>query len=298
MPVNVHPDYVAAEQEYLNAETKEQKIRTLKRMISLAPSHKGAENLRAQLKRRLAKLKYTKEKEAKVVKSSKKGIKKAEMQAVIIGLTNSGKSTLLSLLTNASPKIAEHEFTTTSPVIGILNYQGCQIQLIEIPAIGSEYYDKGLVHTADVLLILINKLKDLEKILPLLHSQAKRIIIFNIKDETDKRKISATLQSKKYNFVIINLKTKQNLDQLKEKIFTSFDNIRVYTKEPGKPKSEKPIILQPGSTVKDVAEKIFHGFSKQVRETRVTGPSSKFPNQKTGLSHILKDLDVVEFKTR
>jgi len=234
------------------------------------------------------------------------------MQAVIVGLTNSGKSSLLSLLTNAEPEIASYELTTKDPVVGIMDYQGCQIQVIENPAISSDYYDKGLTNTADTLLILINNLKDLEKIEPLIEkSQGKRIIVFNIKDEDKEqlRKIEATLKSKKYSFSIINLKTAmdsglegegkfERLNQLKEKIFANFENIRIFTKEPGKPKSEKPIILNPQATVKDVAEKIFHGFSKQVRETRVTGPSSRFPNQKVGLSHVLKDLDVIEFKTR
>ena len=56
--------------------------------------------------------------------------------------------------------------------------------------------------------------------------------------------------------------------------------------------------MNPNSTVKDVAEKILHGFSERVKETKITGPSSKFPNQKVGLQHQLKDLDVVEFRTR
>ena len=63
-------------------------------------------------------------------------------------------------------------------------------------------------------------------------------------------------------------------------------------------KREKPVILDKESTVKDVAEKIFHGFSEKIKETRITGPSSKFSNQIVGLKHKVKDLDVVEFKTR
>ena len=99
--------------------------------------------------------------------------------------------------------------------------------------------------------------------------------------------------------MIIDTETEKNIDELKEKIFQSFNKIRVYTKEPSQKKpSEKPIVLDSGSTIKDVAEKIFHGFSKQVKEAFITGPSSRFPNQKVGLSHILKDKDVVEFKTR
>jgi len=49
--------------------------------------------------------------------------------------------------------------------------------------------------------------------------------------------------------------------------------------------------------VSDVAKKIFHN-SSIIKETRIWGPSSKFPGQVVGLHHQLKDLDVVEFKTR
>ena len=75
------------------------------------------------------------------------------------------------------------------------------------------------------------------------------------------------------------------------------DSIRIYTKEPGKQQTYEPILLPKNSTVYTVAEKILKGFSKKVKETRITGPSSKFANQKVGLSHVLKDLDVVEFHT-
>jgi ribosome-interacting GTPase 1 len=63
--------------------------------------------------------------------------------------------------------------------------------------------------------------------------------------------------------------------------------IRIYTKEPRKPTSSLPMILKENSTVKNAAENILKGFSQRVKETRVTGPSSKFPNQKVGLSHVL-----------
>jgi len=318
MPINAHPDYLAAEKEYLSVDTLEEKIEKLKKMISLAPSHKGAENLRAQLKTRLKKFQQQAEKSKKAGKSSKIGIKKQDMQAILIGNSNSGKSSLLSILTNASPKISNTKFTTTHPIVGMMNYQGANIQLIENPAIESEYYNKGLTNTADTLLILITNLNQLPEIEKKLEkTKAKKIIAFakaDILNENEKRKISATLQSKKYNYVILssligeNINSKNllgggggadgGLNNLKNKLFQSFGKIRIYTKEPGKEKSSKPIILEPNSTIKEVAEKILHGFSKNVKETKIWGPSSKFPGQKVGLKHKLKDLDVVEFKTR
>ena len=62
MPINASPHFERAQAEYEQAKSTAEKIRLLKKMIALAPKHKGAENLNAQLKRRLAKLKYTKEK--------------------------------------------------------------------------------------------------------------------------------------------------------------------------------------------------------------------------------------------
>ena len=305
MPINAHPDFLAAEKIYLSAETKEQKITALKKMISHAPSHKGAENLRAQLKRRLAKLKYSHEKEIKKSKSGKPGIKKEDMQAIIIGETGIGKSRLLRTLTNATPKIAEtpfEKYTTIKPEIGMMNYQGCQIQLIENPPIESEHYDKGLTNSADTVIILFTDFAQLERIeKEIQNTKGKRIVVFiNNSNEFPEqiRKIRARLESKKYKFVIINLNAKENLEELKEKIFQSFDKIRVYTKEPGKePDKEKPLILEPNSTIKDAAKRIIKNL-KNLKETKIWGPSSKFFGQVVGLTHELKDLDIVEFKTK
>ena len=80
--------------------------------------------------------------------------------------------------------------------------------------------------------------------------------------------------------------------------FNSFDIIRIFTKEPKKNKADKPVILKPNSTVKDIAEKILKGFSKRIKKTKIWGPSSKFSGQIVGLNHKLKDMDTVEFTTK
>ena len=59
----------------------------------------------------------------------------------------------------------------------------------------------------------------------------------------------------------------------------------------------REVVLQNNSTLKDLAEKILHGYSKKVKYAKVTGPSSKFKNQKVGLKHVVKDKDIVEFIT-
>ena len=116
-------------------------------------------------------------------------------------------------------------------------------------------------------------------------------------NEITKRKISETLKSKKYNFAIISTKTNEGLEELKEKIFKTFPIIRIYTKHQGKRQDNRPVILHFNATLKDVAEKILHGYSKKVKYAKITGPSAKFRNQKIGLKHIVKDKDIVEFVT-
>lgn len=301
MPINASPEYFKAEKDYLAAKTLEEKIRTLEELIKKAPRHKGTENLLKELRTRLKKLKEKQEKSKKSGKA-KKGIRKENFQCILIGLPNSGKSSILQKLTNASPKIASHPFTTSQPEIGTMDYQGIKAQIIDMPAIGSENLDYSLINSADCLLITIASLSDLEKIQPHIQkARGEKIIIYNKVDllnEEQLRKVFATLKSKKLEAVIVSAKNNENIDLLKAVIKQKMRVIRIYTKLPGQPKSSLPVVLPADSTVKDVAEKIRKGFAAQIKETRLTGPSSKFPNQKVGLTHILKDLDTVEFHTK
>lgn len=302
---NQSPFYQKAEAKFLTAQTDEERLMYLEEMIKECPKHKSSEKMLANLKTRRIKLKEKLEREKKARKSSRSGlgIKKEDMQAAIIGKTKSGKSSLISLLTNAKPEIADYPFTTKMPVVAIMDYKKMGIQIIEVPAIESEYYDKGVVNSADTLIILItdlDQIPEIEKIIE--RAPGKRIFVYNKIDllsDNERRKISATLQSRKYNFQLISVKTGEGIEKLKEKLFQSFGKLRIYTKQPEeKQKSERPVIMPPKSTVKDVAEKILKGFSKRVKETRIWGPSSKYPGQVVGLQHEMKDMDTIEFKTR
>ncbi|MFA5173923.1 MAG: GTPase [Candidatus Pacearchaeota archaeon] len=302
MPINANFEYANAEGKYHEASTDEERLSALEEMIRTMPKHKSAEALRANIRNRYKKLKQELAKNKKNKKSSgKKGIKKEELQAVLVGLTNSGKSSVLKALTNADPKIASYGFTTIKPEIGTLNYLGCPIQIIDTPPIASENFNKGILSTTDTILIIAEKIHEIKEILDKLKNINKPlIIVFNkieLYDLETKRKIKETLRSKRYNFVMISTFTKEGIEELKEKILNSFEIIKVYTRHPGKKQDNRPVILQPNSTLEDVAEKILHGYSKKVKYAKITGPSCKFPNQKVGLKHIVKDKDVVEFFT-
>lgn len=303
MPINANFEYANAESRYQSAQTDQEKLAALEEMLRTMPKHKGSENLKANLSTRYKKLKQEIAKSKKKSKG-KPGIKKQELQAILIGLTNSGKSSILKSITNANPQIASYGFTTTNPEIGTLNYQGCNIQIIDLPPLNSPSFNKSILSSADTYLLVVEKISEIPFILEHIkqNRETTKIVVFNKIDqypEDIKRKISETLKSKRYNHVIISAKTGEGLEELKEKIFESFPIIRVYTRHQGKnPKNkDRPVVLHLNSTLEDVAEKILHGYSKKVKYAKITGPSAKFKNQKVGLKHIVMDKDVVEFVT-
>ena len=53
----------------------------------------------------------------------------------IIGLPNAGKSSLLASITNANPKIANYQFTTLNPNLGVASYDDKEITIADIPGL-------------------------------------------------------------------------------------------------------------------------------------------------------------------
>lgn len=276
MPVNPTVQYQKAEQEYLEANTPEEQLTALQKMLSLCPKHKGTEKLQKQIKTKIAKLKDSIKKSAKKGSYQKVSIKKEGAAIIcIVGTTNSGKSTLLNKLTNANAKIADYPFTTKKPIQGILDYKGIKLQIVEIPAIVESFQSTEL---GPSLLAIIKQ---------------SNLIILTFNTPEEKKLLDKELAGINVRKIIYN--EEQNFE---EKIWNSLDIIKVYTKQPGKPRDYPPVALKKGATIQDLAEIVHKDFVKNFKYARVTGKSVKFENMRCGLDHILSDEDTVEFHTK
>ncbi|MEM2001751.1 MAG: GTPase, partial [Candidatus Methanomethylicaceae archaeon] len=120
MPANLPPQAKAAERRYIEAKTLPEKIKYLQEFISSIPEHKGNEKMRGYLRRRLAQLKAELEEQKKRKVGGGGGgfavKKEGAAQVVMLGMTGSGKSSLLMRVTNAKPEVSDHQFTTREPV--------------------------------------------------------------------------------------------------------------------------------------------------------------------------------------
>ncbi len=293
MPVNAGPQYYLAEKKYLEAKTREEKIKALEEMIRFLPKHKGTENLLALLKKRLKKLKSQTSKKASA-KPKFRIKKEGAAQVCIIGLTNSGKSSLLKALTNVNIKIADYPFTTKEPKVGMMFYGDVQLQLIEIPST-FEPEVISFLYSCDKIIALIDSTKDIEKQEKELKDLLKRRGLENKKIVWVLSKVE---ENQKYkNFLQVSVKNKNNLEELKKKIWSNLGLIRVYTKSPGKPKDLPALALPKGSTVRDVAKSLHKDFLKNFKFARIFN-DTKFSGMKVGLEYELKDMDIVEIHTR
>jgi ribosome-interacting GTPase 1 len=109
MPTNLPPEYFDVEKRLRTAKTPAEKITCLEELITIVPKHKGTDKLRADLRKRLSKL--------KAASQTKKALSRRESafridkegagQVVIVGPANVGKSALIATLTNATPEVAD-----------------------------------------------------------------------------------------------------------------------------------------------------------------------------------------------
>jgi len=130
----------------------------------------------------------------------------------IIGMPNAGKSSLLSVLTKAKPKIANYPFTTINPNLGVTSYSDKEITIADIP---------GLIEGAHEGIGLGDKfLRHIERCKSLIHLidiTENNILENYLKIRKELSKYSDTLLKKK-EIIVFNKIDIINTNEINEKV--------------------------------------------------------------------------------
>lgn len=326
MPANLTPQYLAAEQQFKDARTPEDKLAALRQMLAVIPKHKGTEKLQADIKRRISRM------QDESLKAQKRGRRppawivepEGAGQVAVIGLPNSGKSSIVGALSTAAPAVADYPFTTQLPQPAMVQFEDVQIQLVDCPPFYPDHTDhwfSDILRHADAWMLVLDlslpdpavQLRSCEKeLMRLLTPKAadiprsfawdeKRTIFVGSKADAEGagKRVVAFRQAlpEGTGFYAISVKKSKGTDALPRALFDLLEIVRVYSKAPGKkPDLSKPYVLSRGSTVTDVAAMIHKDVAEGMRSAKIWG-SGKFQGQAVQKDFILSDGDIIEIHT-
>jgi ribosome-interacting GTPase 1 len=327
MPTNLPPEYYKLEDLYREAQTTEEKIGCLEDMMSVIPKHKGTDHLRADLRRKIAKLKDAAQTRKKTGRQESPFHidKEGAGQVAVIGPANTGKSSLVASLTNASPEVAPYPFTTWTPTPGMMQIENIQVQLIDTPPLDADHVEPeliNLIRRADLLVLMVDlqafPIEQLETAIAFL--EERRIVPEHLRDRyagehrmvfipllvlVNKNDDESTdgdfevlceLLEGDWPLIPISVGTGRNVERMKQAVFEKLDIIRVYSKPPGKePDFSAPFVAEKGSTVEEFAGKVHQDFLQNLKSARVWG-SATHDGQMVSRDHVLQDGDVVELR--
>lgn len=325
MPANLTPQYLEAEAKFKQAKTLPEKINALEVMMAIIPKHKGTEKLRGQLKSRMAKLKEELHRKPTLGRGEQAYNIRREgaAQVVLLGLPNSGKSSLFSQITHAFSEVADYPFTTRKPIPGMMRFENLQIQLIDTPPIQLDHVEPGLsnlIRNADGLLLILDLTEEPIFQMEVLTEELSRMRIkivnkepiaslevgwaspkalllgnkFDLKNAMEGYRTLETHFKGTFPILAISAKEGMNFEELKKEVYQFLDLIRIYTKVPGKePDLTEPVVLKKGSSVEDVALSVHKDFVAKLRYARIWG-SGKFDGQMVKRDYTVNEGDVIE----
>ncbi len=326
MAVNATPQYKKAEEEYRRAQTIEEQIACLEKMLVLLPKHKASEKVQSDLKTRLkeARGELAAEKAAPKKVRTYQFPRQGAGQVVILGGPNAGKSRLLAELTSAKPDVAPYPFTTREPHPGMMAWEDVSIQLIDTPPITDTFFEaylQNIVRSADAVLLcfdgssddapdqtaeVIRQIEQRKTVLAresgfveddLTQIHIKTLLVPTRADDpacADRLAYFEEMFPSRFDRQPVEFERAESTAALRDRIYKMLNVMRVYTKAPGKPADRKsPFTIPHGGTVEDLAEKIHKDLAANLTHARIWG-SGVHDGQSVGREHVLADGDLVE----
>ncbi len=323
MPANLTPQYLEAERRFRQATTLEEQLAALNEMMATIPKHKGTEHMRADIRRRMAKVRT----EAARKRSAGRGPtwqhvpREGAGQIVLVGPPNAGKSRLLAALSHASPVVAPYPFSTRIPLPGMVAFENVQIQLVDLPPIAPETAEPwlfALIRQADAALLVADLASD--DLLSSIEETHELVGRFNVglvrsgasvggvptllvaakadvPGASERLEILRELIADRYPILVVSAEAGMNIDALREEMFKLLNVIRVYTKAPGhRADLSAPFVLKRGATVQDAAGVVHKDFIERLKYARIWGAHT-FDGQMVQREHVLEDGDILELHT-
>lgn len=170
-------------------------------------------------------------------------------------------------------KVFNNSKLDTSTIIAVLNENGIRSADVYVGE-GVEYQD--LLDSLDDSLVY-----------------TKSLVVVNKIDLVDTDTIEI-LKSKYPKAVFVSNYIPETIQILKDRIYTEFDFIRIYTKSWKGEVSSDPLILKRGATVRDVCRAIHRELEENFKYAVVWGTSAKYPGQRVGLDHKMDDGDIIQ----
>ena len=328
MPANLTQDYLNAEKKYRAARTPQERLACLEEMLRVIPKHKGTDHMQADLRKRISRV--------KAEASQSKGVGKRTFsyyvepegigQVFLVGPPNAGKSTLLDVLTNASPAIAEFPYTTRIFQPGMMRYQDVWIQLVDLPPVSEQHMESWVPSTVrygDVAVLCLSLATDdcldhWEVVLEIL--EKGKVVLADAGAPTgqfdtgiaalptllaltaaqapgaDERRefLREIIPAGRWPVVVTDAADPASLEGFRKAVYDMLGKVRVYAKQRGKPPDlDEPFVLDQGDTVLDLARKIHKDIVERLQFARVWG-EGKYDGQRVTRDYVLEEGNVIE----